>query len=436
MANRINIDFEYAIKETALQRYQDETTLINQKINTGVIEGNEYLNFLNVYKNMLKEDYEKIQAISKWLLYEEKINYMVVIASKTICLQIQALIDLNLGLFPFSQKTKLIFIQENIDGCELAQILEILNEKSFAVNVISQYGESIQTLLLFREFKNILEKKVGKNNANKYIYVSTNNNFGKLFNLIQKENYQHFILLDNLTESYLTFTPAILFPLAMAEINIDKFLEGAKEGITKFSLDSLENNAAYQYAVIRKILKNNNYKIENINIFHRNENKLGELFQMYLSQAAIKDKQGLIPLVYNPVTDLKVSSQLMSENPISLFFTNIVVENPKYDCHIENLAQQFDDELNMLSSLTYNGMNKIIRNTIIENNVIIYKIPNIKILITDDSNYSLGYIMAFLHKVSIMSAYLDNVNPFTNTVIKNFNVSLVKKINDTLKRSK
>lgn len=157
---------------------------------------------------------------------------------------------------------------------------------------------------------------------------------------------------------------------------------------------------------------------------------------MYLSQAAIKDKQGLIPLVYNPVTDLKVSSQLMSENPISLFFTNIVVENPKYDCHIENLAQQFDDELNMLSSLTYNGMNKIIRNTIIENNVIIYKIPNIKILITDDSNYSLGYIMAFLHKVSIMSAYLDNVNPFTNTVIKNFNVSLVKKINDTLKRSK
>jgi len=405
MANRINIDFEYAIKETALQRYQDEITLINQKINTGVIEGNEYLNFLNVYKNMLKEDYEKIQAISKWLLYEEKINYMVVIASKTICLQIQALIDLNLGLFPFSQKTKLIFIQENIDGCELAQILEILNEKSFAVNVISQYGESIQTLLLFREFKNILEKKVGKNNANKYIYVSTNNNFGKLFNLIQKENYQHFILLDNLTESYLTFTPAILFPLAMAEINIDKFLEGAKEGVTKFSLDSLENNAAYQYAVIRKILKNNNYKIENINIFHRNENKLGELFQMYLSQAAIKDKQGLIPLVYNPVTDLKVSSQ-------------------------------FDDELNMLSSLTYNGMNKIIRNTIIENNVIIYKIPNIKILIIDDSNHSLGYIMAFLHKASIMSAYLDNVNPFTNTVIKNFNVSLVKKINDTLKRSK
>ena len=53
MANRINIDFEYAIKETALQRYQDEITLINQKINTGVIEGNEYLNFLNVYKNML-----------------------------------------------------------------------------------------------------------------------------------------------------------------------------------------------------------------------------------------------------------------------------------------------------------------------------------------------------------------------------------------------
>ena len=34
MANRINIDFEYAIKETALQRYQDEITLINQKINT------------------------------------------------------------------------------------------------------------------------------------------------------------------------------------------------------------------------------------------------------------------------------------------------------------------------------------------------------------------------------------------------------------------
>ncbi|ASI53673.1 glucose-6-phosphate isomerase [Metamycoplasma hyosynoviae] len=437
MANsKITINFDYAVKEESINKYQSEVKIINEKINMLIDTDNEYYGFFNIYKNITKTDYEKILQFSKNLLYEEKIEYFIVLANKSYCLQIKSLFDLYHGSNPFENKIKFIFVDESIDGSEFAQIVEKIKNKSFAINVISKTGESFQTLLLFREFKYILEKNVGKLNANKYIYITTNNNFGSLFKLVQKYKYNHFTLFDNTTENFSNYTAAILFPLACAEINIDKYLEGAYEANQRFSNNSLEQNPAYQYAVIRHILRKNNFKIEVINNYSKDLDLITKVLGVYLNETSLKDSSGILALNQNALVDLKINSQIMNENTLNTFCTNIIIENPKYDYHIFNSANYIDDDLNALSSITFNGINKIIRNTIIENNVIIYKVPNVKIYISEINANTLGWIVSFMHRVSIMSAGLEAVNPFINNSIKNFNINLIKKVSKIIKGEK
>ena len=47
MANKIFIDYDYAVKEQAIKKYEDEVKIINRKINSNIIEGSEYFGFLN-----------------------------------------------------------------------------------------------------------------------------------------------------------------------------------------------------------------------------------------------------------------------------------------------------------------------------------------------------------------------------------------------------
>ncbi|MDC8913373.1 glucose-6-phosphate isomerase, partial [Metamycoplasma hyosynoviae] len=49
---------------------------------------------------------------------------------------------------------------------------------------------------------------------------------------------------------------------------------------------------------------------------------------------------------------------------------------------------------------------------------------------------TLGWIVSFMHRVSIMSAGLEAVNPFINNSIKNFNINLIKKVSKIIKGEK
>ena len=434
MANKIFIDYDYAVKEQSIKKFENEINIINSKINSNIIEGSEYFGFLNVYKNITKEDYQKILEISKNLLKDNEVEYLVIIANESINLQIQAITEFCLGKKPFNKKIEFIYLNDSMDGAQIAQIIEFLSDKTFAINAISQTGENIEIYLLLKEFSLILETRVGKINASKYIYITTNNNYGSLFELAKKKNYTHFVLYDNVIEKYATFSAAILLPLSIAEVNIDKFLEGAKDANIKYSNGKLDNNIAYQYSVIRHILYNNNFVMETINSFRKNESKMSKLLQMYLSESALKNNSGIIPIAFNSSSDIKPFSQLLSLSKISshegnfrIFNTNLIVQNPKYDYQF---SYSSNGERNPFENITFNSINKIISDCIIENNVIIYKIPNIKIQILDDTDYTAGWFIVFMQRAAIMSAYLNNINPFTNEVLKNYHINFMKKLKD------
>ncbi|SYV89595.1 Glucose-6-phosphate isomerase, partial [Metamycoplasma alkalescens] len=184
MAIKNKIDFvcDQVINQKVFEgKYKEIIHSINEKIKTNEISSQKNLGFLHVKKNIQKSDYSKLQNILKFF-NEEKIEVLVVIAPEYICLQSESIINLVDTHLKEDSDIDILFINESYSGIDVANLIKYLENKRFALNVISKNGDDFESLIIFRELISLLTNRVGRNNATKYIYVTTNNNYGRLFN--------------------------------------------------------------------------------------------------------------------------------------------------------------------------------------------------------------------------------------------------------------
>lgn len=99
--------------------------------------------------------------------------------------------------------------------------------------------------------------------ARSRIYVTTDKEKGALKQLAEKENYETFIIPDNVGGRYSVLTPVGLLPIAVAGVDIDKLMKGARFAQDKYCDEDLKYNECYQYAVARNILYKDDKNIEN-----------------------------------------------------------------------------------------------------------------------------------------------------------------------------
>lgn len=427
----IDINLKKAIKESAPNRYYEAVQKILLDIKNSKVKNSNYLGVFNVFKNVKKSDYEKIQEISSELL-SDGIEYLVIIATQTIINQIKALVDLHFDLRKENESIKLVYVNENFNSLEVAKLLIKLQNKKFAINVISQTGECLETLIMFRELKNLLYKELGKSGASKYIYVTTNNNYGRLFNDAKINQYTHLTILDNTVERFLSYSPAILLPIACIGINIEKYLSGAHKANEFFLNAPLEKNSAVLYAITRKILHDNNFIFENICYFEQNQESLAKLWQMLFSETISSMNNRIYIETCLGGVDNKTLASNYTNTPFKCFDTCLKFQEPIMDCKISQNNENETDGLNYLSNLTYNNLCNLVMETFIENHVNVYKIPNIQIMIDNYNDSTLGWIMSFLHHSSILFAYLNEQNPFERKPLESYNFNLAKNFKELL----
>ncbi|BAP39506.1 hypothetical protein [Metamycoplasma canadense] len=435
--SRINIFCDQPVHQEVFEsKYKQIVEDINIKIKNKQTLGHKNLSFFNVAKNIQDSDYLKIKKILNFF-NEEKIQVLVVIAPEFICLQSQALINLaNLNSF---FKIEILFINESYDGIEIARLIQYLENKRFAINVISKSGEDIETLIAFREIASLLINKIGRNNATKYIFVSTNNNYGKLFNWTQSKKYTHLVILDNTTERFLNYSVATLLPLICANINIDEYIEGAKEANEFYENTTLSNNPAYKYAIVRYVMNKRSQQIdekeifalENIVVTSKSLKKLANLFAMYLNATSYRKHIGLQTNVFLHPSDAKTYTNLFFERQRKMFDTYLVIKNFPYDFHVATINENEMDDLNYLINYSYNKINDNFKR-IVKDYHLSLRIPFIEIIIEDLSSRSLGWIIAFIHRSAIMSSYLMNLDPFEDNGLKTYNIEVTKKITELI----
>ena len=151
------------------------------------------------------------------------------------------------------------FISPSIRG-----LIDYIGDKDFSVNVISKSGTTTEPAIAFRIFREILENKYGIDEARSRIYATTDKEKGALKTLAEKEGYEQFVVPDNVGGRYSVLTAVGLLPIAVAGIDIDKLMEGARIEQKRYDDPNLKYNECYQYAVVRNVLYKL-YKYRDIN---------------------------------------------------------------------------------------------------------------------------------------------------------------------------
>ncbi len=340
---------------------------------------------------------------------QENAEVLLVIGVGGSFLGARAVIDALTPYFRTISGVEVIYAGNNMSGAYLRQLLTYLDGKSVYVNVISKSGSTMEPALAFRVVKQYMENRYGTE-AFERILVTTDPEKGILKNIANESGYRQFVIPTDVGGRYSVFTAAGLLPIAVAGIDIDAFLQGARQAEVDTSNENIGQNAAYQYAFARFELYSQGYSLELLASFEPRLKKLHEWWKQLFGESEGKEQKGLYPSTVTFSTDLHAIGQFIQDGSRILFETLLHFDEIEEDIEVPS---SFDD-LDGLNYLSGRSMNEI--NATSKDGVVLAHeeggVPVMKICVPKLDAYHVGYLMFFFMKACVISASLLEVNPF------------------------
>ena len=396
------------ITKEILSSYKEDVKRINKMINEKSGPGNDFLGWVDYPVNYDKEELERIKKDAKYV--RDNFDILVVCGIGGSYLGAKSAIDALKGL-KSDDKLEIIFMGQTFSPNYVAQVLDYLKGKKFAINVISKSGTTTETSISFRLLKELLESQVGKEAARKAIYATTDKARGALKTLCNKEGYATYVLPDDVGGRYSVFTPVGTFPLACAGIDVDEFLKGAREAREYVDNDDLDNNDCYKYAITRDYLYRNKYPVEMYVTYEPQMSQISEWLKQLFGESEGKEKKGLLPGSVTFSTDLHSLGQFIQDGSPILFETIINILNPNKDVCIPSDPEDLDG-LNYLTGKSLSYVNQKAFEGTLAAHEDTGNVPCNVIYIDRLNAKSLGYMYYFFMRACAMSAYLLDINPF------------------------
>ncbi len=212
---------------------------------------------------------------------------------------------------------KIIYAGNSLSKRELDYALEQVGDSDFSINVISKSGTTLEPAIAFKAFKEKLMQKYGEEEAYKRIYATTDASRGTLHDEAVTNGYKMFVVPDNIGGRYSVLTAVGLLPMAVAGINIDQLLEGAREAM------GATVEPAFQYATMRYELDGRHYDTEIFASFEPSTMYFNEWLKQLFGESEGKNGRGILPdsVIYS--TDLHSLGQYIQDGRRNLFETII-----------------------------------------------------------------------------------------------------------------
>lgn len=404
----VKVNDKHILNSVDYKKYQDSVSKINEMIDKNEGAGNDYTGWVKYPCEFDKVEFEAIKKHAKYV--RDNFEVLVVCGIGGSYLGARAALEALNGL-KSNDKLEIIFLGQTFSSDYVYDVLRYLENKKFAINVISKSGTTTETAIAFRLVKELLEKKVGVEAARKAIFATTDASKGALRELSNKEGYVTFNLPGNIGGRYSVFTAVGLFPLACANIDIDALMNGAKKAQNDCKNPLIEQNPAYKYAVLRDYFYRHKKSVEMFVSYEPRLTQLGEWFKQLFGESEGKEGKGLLPDSATFSTDLHSLGQFIQDGSKVLFETIVFIKNPNNRVVIPHDDKDLDG-LNYLEGKDLGFVNEKAFLGTLEAHTKTGGVPNIILEIEKLDAYSLGYIFYFFMKTCAMSAYLLNVNPF------------------------
>lgn len=425
----IKFDYSKALRffeERELDYLEPAVKAAHDALHNGTGAGSDYLGWVNLPSDYDKEEFARIQKSAEKIQNDSEV--LIVIGIGGSYLGARAAIEaLNHSFYNVLEKgerktPQVFFAGNSISSSYLHDLVEVVGERDFSVNVISKSGTTTEPAIAFRVFKELLEKKYGKDGAKGRIYATTDKAKGALKTLADNEGYETFVVPDDVGGRFSVLTAVGLLPIAATGVDIKKMLEGAEAASKDFSAPELKNNIAYQYAAARNVLYRKGKVTELLISYEPSLQYFNEWWKQLFGESEGKDKKGIYPSSASFSTDLHSLGQYIQDGRRNLFETVVKVDKPRHNLTINKEDVDLDG-LNYLAGETVDYVNtKAFEGTLLAHTD--GEVPNFVVEIPSLDEYTFGYLVYFFEKAVGISGYLNGVNPFDQPGVEEYKANM------------
>ena len=427
----VNIKINYeksGIDKKQIMEYKEKVENIHKDLHRRSDDIEDFVGWIELPENYDKEEFVRIKRAAQKI--KESSDILLVIGIGGSYLGARAVIDALSSNFASLQTEEqrnapqILYVGNNLSPNYINDLIEVLSGKDFSINVISKSGTTTEPAIAFRIFREILENKYGIDEARSRIYVTTDKKRGALKTLSDNEGYEKFVIPDNVGGRYSVLTAVGLLPIAVAGIDIDKLMAGAKLAQDKYNDPNVKYNDCYQYAVLRNILYNSNKTME---IFANYEPKMHyftEWLKQLFGESEGKENKGIFPAGVDFTTDLHSMGQYIQEGLRNMFETVLYYREPESNITI-NADDDNLDGLNYLAGKDLDYVNKKAMEGTIAAHVT-GGVPNIEISIEKLDEENMGALIYFFELACAMSGSVLGVNPFNQPGVEEYKKNMFK----------
>ncbi|WP_225047055.1 glucose-6-phosphate isomerase [Lacticaseibacillus kribbianus] len=400
------------VHDNELGQMQALVTAADTELREGTGAGNDFRGFIDLPVDYDKDEFARIKAAAKKIQGDSEVFVAIGIGGSY--LGARAAIDFLSHTFrnaePGRKLPEVYFAGNSISSSYLSDLLDVIGDRDFSLNVISKSGTTTEPSIAFRVLKAKLIAKYGKEAAKDRIFATTDRAKGALKDESDAEGYEEFVVPDDIGGRFSVLSAVGLLPIAVAGGDIDQLMQGAADARTEYSSADLTKNEAYQYAAYRNILYRKGYTTELLENYEPTLQYLGEWWKQLMGESEGKDQKGIYPSSANFSTDLHSLGQYIQEGLRNLMETVVWVEQPNHDLTIPAEPGSLDG-LNYLEGRSMSEVNR----KAYEGVVLAHTdggVPVMTVSIPKQDAYTLGYLIYFFEAAVSISGYLNGINPF------------------------
>lgn len=403
----LTLDYGYLAPDLdldAVVAFADNAALADRKVTQGGGLGEDFRGWVDPEKIVSRDEVAQIKALAQGI--RDNSDALISIGIGGSYLGARAVIEaVGVGDGP-----QVLFAGNSLSAHEHEKLLNQIAGKRFALNAISKSGTTTEPAVAFRIFRALLEKNVGKDEARTRIVATTDAKKGALRKFAQEEGYPTLTIADDVGGRYSVLSPVGLLPIAVAGIDIDALLQGAKDTAAACQTTDVAKNPALFYAAARNLLYRQGYSTEIFASFEPRLHYVAEWWKQLTGESEGKSHIGLFPASVDLTTDLHSMGQWIQEGRRNIIETFVIIDGgepaltvPAADNDLDELGYLQGKPLAEVNRAAYTGTALAHRDG---------GVPNSTVHLETLDAYTLGALLYFFERAIGVSGYLMGINPF------------------------
>ena len=383
-------------------------------------EGNDFLGWIDLPTNYDKEEFARIKKSAEYIKNNSDVLVVIGIGGSYLGARavIEAVKSSNYNLLA-KDTPQILFIGNSISPAKLNETVKLCEGKDICVNVISKSGTTTEPAIAFRVFRDLVNSKYSKEEAQKRIFCTTDAHKGTLKELADTEGYETFVVPDDVGGRFSVLTAVGLLPIAVSGVDIDELMAGAAKAQNELCSENIDENDCLNYAAVRNCFYNKGLKLENFISFEPDMAMFNEWIKQLFGESEGKDGKGLFPTSCIFSTDLHSLGQYIQESGAGLMFETVIKFNECDDDYVIGEQEGNLDGLNFLSGEKMSLVNdKARQGTLLAHTE--GGVGNLILEVEKKDAANIGYLIYFLEKACAISGYILGVNPFNQPGVESY----------------